>query len=115
MLSNMVTSIITREEKFRALNEGQVDLDSLYDERLKRSNLAARKVKIDYKLSDNFCEWVIADEGKGFDWESFLSQLNSDPLGMECKGLFVSKYHLGNLEFMGKGNLVRARKLRSLK
>ena len=106
---------IAREEKSKALDDGPANLYSLYNERLGNSSLAARKVKIDYNLSDTFCEWVITDEGKGFDWKTFLNQLNSDPLGMECKGLFICKYHFDDLEFLGKGNVVRAKKLRSLK
>ena len=106
---------ITREEKSKALDDGLAGLYSLYNKRMKNSSIAARKVKIDYNLSDTFCEWRITDAGKGFDWKTFLNQLNSDPFGMECKGLFICEFHLDDLKFLGKGNVVRARKLRSLK
>ena len=106
---------ITKHEKSKALDGGQAGLNMLYNERLGNPRLASRKVKIDYNLSDTFCEWVISDEGKGFDWQTYLKQLESDPLAGESKGLLICKYHLDDLAFLGEGNVVRVRKLRSLK
>ena len=72
--------------------------------------LSSRKVAIEYKTGDSYCEWIITDEGNGFDWKSFLSRLDADPLGQEGKGLLCCKFHFSELEFNSSGNSVRARK-----
>ena len=75
--------------------------------------LSSRKVSIEYKSSDSYCEWLITDEGDGFDWQSYLERLAIDPLGMEGKGLLCSQFHFSELEFNPSGNSVRARKNKS--
>jgi YesN/AraC family two-component response regulator len=106
---------IKREEKLNAMEQGQESLKELYNQRMVSPRLASRKVKIEYKLNDTSTEWLITDEGLGFDWKSFLKRLETNPLQMESKGLLICKYHFDSLEFLNSGNQVRVRKLRSLK
>lgn len=75
--------------------------------------LSSRKVSIEYKTGDSYCEWSITDEGDGFDWRSYLSRLDADPLGLEGKGLLCCKFHFNELEYNPSGNSVRARKNKS--
>jgi CheY-like chemotaxis protein len=75
--------------------------------------IRSRKVSIEYKTDDSYCEWIITDEGNGFDWKSYLSRLDADPLGLEGKGLLCCKFHFSELEFNSSGNSVRARKTKS--
>ena len=53
----------------------------------------SRKVSIEYKTGDTYCEWIISDEGRGFDWKSYMARLDADPLGQEGKGLLCCKFH----------------------
>jgi len=69
-----------------------------------------RQVRIEYKTSENYCEWTISDEGDGFDWKSYLERLDADPLGQEGKGILCCKFHFSELFYNSSGNSVTARK-----
>lgn len=105
---------ITFEDCFEALNKGIEGLNKLHQKRLTNPALAKRRVTVKYKLCDTVCEWVIADEGKGFDWRKFLKQSQTGNFldNVEGKGIFISQFHFDKLEYTGNGNTVRATKQR---
>lgn len=70
----------------------------------------ARQVRVEYKTSETYCEWTISDEGKGFDWESYMERLDADPLGQTGKGILCCKFHFSELLYNSPGNSVTARK-----
>ena len=72
--------------------------------------ISSRKVSIEYKTSDSYCEWTITDEGVGFDWQSYLGRSATDPLGQEGKGLLCCQFHFSELKFNSSGNSVTGRK-----
>ena len=76
----------------------------------KKAIAYSRTVSVEYRISESYCEWVITDEGKGFDWQAYMDRLQVDPLGQEGKGLLVSKFHFTELSFNPSGNSVTARK-----
>ena len=76
----------------------------------KKAIAYSREVNVEFRTSGPYCEWVITDEGKGFDWQAYLDRLKVDPLGQEGKGLLVSKFHFNELLFNPSGNSVTARK-----
>lgn len=62
---------------------------------------------------DLACEWLIKDEGNGFDYDYVLR--NAGPMGsIAAKGIFIAQFHFDKLEFLGNGNQVRARKLKTV-
>jgi CheY-like chemotaxis protein len=104
---------ISSEEKKIAFGEGIKKLEDLRKTQMAKPDFSYRQVKVVYSLSDTLCEWVITDQGKGFDWQNHLKECeNSNPLDMECKGIFLSRFHFDTLSYVGNGNVVRVTKLR---
>jgi len=89
------------------------ELDSLYLKKLADPKIAARKVTVEFTLNDEYCEWIIADEGQGFDYNAVQNPLkNESILKLHGRGIFISKFQFDDLEYLGKGNVVRIRKNR---
>ena len=62
-------------------------------------------------MDQHGCEWVIIDEGDGFDWKSLPNPLNPENLAQPSgRGIFLARMQFDEVEFLGKGNRVRARK-----
>ncbi len=102
---------ITRAEKREALQAGA--LTQLYTERLTVLELAARKITVKCILEPQTCEWVISDEGKGFDWQAMSrsQQKTFDSLAEHGRGILVAQYQFDECQYVGAGNSVRVRKL----
>ena len=99
---------ISKEDKFNTLN-----LEELYEKRRSDPQFAGRKIVVELTRDDVACEWLITDEGKGFDYENVLK--NIGPMGnVKAKGIFIAQFHFDQLEFLGKGHQVRARKLKTV-
>lgn len=101
---------ITYEEKVEAA-DGNTLVD-LYNERLKDPELAKRKINVHYTQNTTYCEWLITDEGKGFDWKSIPDPTQGAQLmELNGRGIFITNFLFDEMEYMGKGNQVRVRKL----
>lgn len=101
------------EEKSAALEEGPGALQSLYEARLDDPALAQRRVKVDFKMDPTGCEWVIADEGEGFDQSAIPDPTDTERLlSSHGRGIFLTRLKFDELEYLGAGNTVRARMLR---
>lgn len=101
---------ITQQEKSEALREDISNLHALYDKRAASPEVQKRKVRIEFTLDDGYCEWVITDDGRGFDWQAFNQQdpLNSDNLlETNGRGIFLSRLQFDEFQHEGKGNRVR--------
>jgi len=99
---------ISYADKSKAIAEKR--LDRLYEERLTDPKYNKRKIIIDFTLEKDACEWIITDEGDGFQSEEYTT-LNEDNRENEHgRGIFISNFHLDELEYIGKGNKVRALK-----
>jgi len=97
------------EEKSEALKAGM--LDYLYNERQSDPDLAGRKVTVDFFLDPTGCEWLIVDEGQGFDWRSIPETLEEQGfLRPHGRGILISRFVFDEVEYMSKGNIVRVRK-----
>jgi DNA-binding response OmpR family regulator len=102
---------ITYTDKSKAITEKRLDL--LYQERLADPAYAKRKIHIEFTLEKDFCEWIIEDEGEGFD-ASIYSELSTDSRESEHgRGIFISKFHLNELQYLDHGRKVRALKRKS--
>jgi YesN/AraC family two-component response regulator len=100
---------ITYEEKAKALS--QSGLQKLRDQRRNNLQLASRRVTVDFKSDETGCEWTISDEGKGFDWKSVPNPLAGNNLiSHNGRGIVISRRHFDEFEYIGAGNVVRAKK-----
>jgi CheY-like chemotaxis protein len=102
---------ITYEEKTNALKSRA--LTALYAERLSDPVLAARKVTVEFTLEPAMCEWVISDEGKGFDWRQALRNISNTSALLEehGRGILIAQHQFDHLEYLDVGSVVRVRKL----
>ncbi|PIE86359.1 MAG: hypothetical protein CSA05_00900 [Bacteroidia bacterium] len=101
---------ISSQEKTEALDENR--LNELYKQRQKEPKFSARFVSVDLKLDTKSAEWIIADEGKGFNFTSIPDPTRGrNVLGLNGRGIFISRFQFNELEYMGQGNIVRAKKL----
>jgi CheY-like chemotaxis protein len=104
---------ISSKDLLTAINEGKDGVKNLREIRMAKPGLSHRQVKVVYKLNDTFCEWVITDQGEGFDWKKYLNDCEKlGPLDIDCKGIFLSRFHFDTLEYVGNGNIVRVVKRR---
>ena len=71
---------ITFAEKREALAVSPDEWTRLLKERLKDPRLASRWITIEFKLDAQSCEWIISDEGEGFNWHQLPDPLvEKDP------------------------------------
>lgn len=97
-------------EKSHAVQNDQ--LQQLYYERLGDPEFYRRKVFIDFSMTPEYSEWVITDEGDGFDPDSIPNPISEDGiLRLHGRGIFICKFQFDELEYLENGNKVRARKL----
>lgn len=84
-------------------------LASLYKKRQADPLLAGRKVTVAFKMDSKLCEWLITDEGKGFDWKAVQDSFNESKLLEEHgRGIFITKFYFDELIYNDAGNSVRA-------
>lgn len=101
---------ISYEEKVEAVDKNT--LVDLYNQRLGDPELAKRKVIVNYIQKPGYSEWLITDEGKGFDWKSIPDPTQGAQLmELNGRGIFITNFLFDEMEYLGKGNQVRVRKL----
>ena len=100
---------ISYEEKENALAEPH-GLNTLYAERIDNPELNKRRVYIEFNADqDGKCEWIIRDDGNGFDWTTIPNPLEEDNLvNPSGRGIFLSQLAFDELDYLEKGNIVRA-------
>ena len=97
---------ISSEEKQKAFEDNK--LLHLYNTKLKEPELANRTITIKLNITKEIIELEIIDEGKGFDWRKISDPLKTENIEkLVGKGIFLSKYYFDELEYKGKGNIVR--------
>jgi CheY-like chemotaxis protein len=102
---------ITYEDKTEVLDGDPDAWIKLVEERKQIEPYLDRMILIKFKMDMDFCEWVIIDEGDGFDWEN-IPDFN-DPENIfksHGRGIMLTRMNFDQVEFLGKGNQVRLRK-----
>ncbi|MBN2519451.1 MAG: response regulator [Bacteroidales bacterium] len=100
---------ITYDEKSNALNKGTYE--KLYIERLTNNILSEKSVTIKFKTDEKHFEWEITDEGEGFEWKKVPDPIVEDNKeGFHGRGIFLSRFQFDEMEYLGKGNIVKLRK-----
>ncbi|MCC5874754.1 MAG: response regulator [Candidatus Sumerlaeia bacterium] len=101
---------ISSDEKRRLLKDNG-SMRILFEERAKSAVYSARTVRVEASLSLDVCEWTITDQGGGFDHEHLPDP--TSPEGVEelsGRGIFLARFQFTEVDFLGCGNVVRARK-----
>lgn len=105
---------IDYQEKTEALDNNT--LEALYEERLSDPKKANRFVTIEFNQNTEYCQWLIKDEGDGFDWQNVKNPLEGESiLELHGRGIFISRFQFDELEYLGNGNTVRVLKKRTKK
>jgi len=100
---------ITYEEKVKAMQN--LTFDELVNERLANPILANRHIFVEYEFDLNCCQWTISDEGDGFDWTKIPNPTSdSKILELSGRGIFITRFLFDEMEYLGKGNIVRVKK-----
>ncbi len=69
-----------------------------------------RKVHLSYRIRPYESEFIIRDEGDGFDWRSYHLPVGEDGLKeAHGRGIFMAIHYLGSLGYNDQGNEVRFR------
>ncbi|HPG58137.1 MAG TPA: response regulator [Candidatus Wallbacteria bacterium] len=104
---------ITYEEKTRALEQGVEGWHNIFQTRAGAAPYMDRKVTIEFKMDKKQCEWIITDQGKGFDWTKVPDP--NDPQNLLAashgRGIILSKLQFDDVQYLGCGNKVRLIKL----
>jgi CheY-like chemotaxis protein len=99
---------ITYDEKQDALNNN--NFEELIVRRLNSSAFINRKITVDFNFNDSGCEWIIKDDGNGFNWKLVPEPLKDNLLELNGRGIFITKFLFDELEYSGNGNTVRVKK-----
>jgi CheY-like chemotaxis protein/anti-sigma regulatory factor (Ser/Thr protein kinase) len=99
---------ISFEEKNRAIEEGR--LAELMAERGSQSDAAGRAVHIDARLTSEYFEISIRDEGKGFVWRDLPAVAPESLLSFNGRGIFLTKIYFDEVTYNETGTMVTLRK-----
>ncbi len=87
------------------------DLNDLVSERSGQEPYKGRRVQIQFQMKAEMCEWMIEDEGEGFDWQSVPDP--NDPanlMSMHGRGILLARMNFDEVIYLGRGNQVILRK-----
>ncbi|MBU1106423.1 MAG: response regulator [Candidatus Riflebacteria bacterium] len=102
---------ITYFDKTRATESREFDLHDLIVERGNKEPYKSRRVHIQFQMTAEMCEWVITDEGTGFDWRSVPDP--NDPanlMSMHGRGIMLARLNFDEVIYIERGNQVILRK-----
>ncbi len=70
-----------------------------------------RFIKISYHLTKEYVEYIIEDEGPGFNYHSLPDPRDPENFFKESgRGLLIIRIHMDEVEWVGRGNIVRLKK-----
>ena len=96
-------------EKTQAIQ--QHSLEKLVQERRNDPVRGSRRVFISFTYCAKYCEWIITDEGAGFNPNDIPNPITADASNLlHGRGIFITRFQFDELEYLGKGNKVRLRK-----
>ena len=94
---------ITGKQKAAALSAPD-GLAELTRRRLAQPDLAARRVTVHFRMDARAFEWVIADEGAGFDWRAVSDAPEGEALyASHGRGIMLSRLYFDSVKVSGTG------------
>lgn len=105
---------ITYDEKTAATMKCNDDLEKLVEERKCTALYKDRRVNIEFRMNRERCEWLIADQGSGFDWKNLPDPSNPENL-LIChgRGIMLARLQFDECNYLDCGNKVQLVKYRS--
>lgn len=101
-----VSSKIREVDGIKAYNE-------LIEERKQDEKFKNRKVKVTYELTPDYVEYIIEDEGPGFDYKTLPDPRDPENFfNKSGRGVLIIRLHMDEAEWLGRGNILRMRKNR---
>jgi len=87
-------------------------LEQLYKKRLGDPKYSDRRVTVDFKPDKTGCEWLIKDEGEGFNWQKALERADQpyDLFELSGRGILIIQNYFDEVEYLGSGNQIRIKK-----
>ncbi len=100
---------ISFEEKSQAISEGT--FDALITKRQHDSRYRNKSVKIQFNQKPEYDEWLIKDEGNGFNpCEIATTITKADVKQLHGRGILISRCQFDEIEYSENGTKVRVRK-----
>jgi CheY-like chemotaxis protein/anti-sigma regulatory factor (Ser/Thr protein kinase) len=102
---------ITYADKTEVTQSSGCDINDLVNERAAKEPYCNRRVQIQFQMNREMCEWIIADEGEGFDWQSVPDP--NDPanlMSLHGRGILLARMNFDEVIYLGRGNQVILRK-----
>lgn len=102
---------ITYDEKSQALTGPVHQFNDLVNQRCLVHEYADRLVDLEFHMTKDRCEWLITDQGQGFDWKNIPDP--SDPnnfFSYHGRGIMLATLQFSEVTYLGKGNKVRLAK-----
>lgn len=98
---------LSYDEKTRLQNDGV--WEKVLEERLASKAWGHRQVSIQFKRTDERVDFVIEDEGDGFEWHPYTEHDPALIHQTHGRGIMIAeRLAFDTLEYVGKGNVVRA-------
>lgn len=98
---------LTYDEKSRLQYEGRWEAE--LEHRLADPTLGSRHVDVRFERYDDQIEFVIQDQGEGFDWQPYIESNATLINEMHGRGIMIAqRLAFDTMEYLGNGNCVRA-------
>lgn len=100
---------ITYVEKTQAIKNNT--LEKLHESRRNAPENIQKKVTIQFEMNDTFCEWIIKDQGKGFNPSLIPNPILTESTeSLHGRGIFITQFQFDEMEYTENGTMVRLRK-----
>lgn len=100
---------ISFEQKTAAMAEPG-GIQALINSRLEDARLAARRVFVRAEYDRDGVDYIVRDEGAGFDIEKRLSKPMAETTALHGRGLKMIEFYMNNVSWNHRGNEMRMRK-----
>lgn len=98
---------LSYDEKTKLQHEGV--WEKVLEERLASSDWGKRQVSVQFKRTAERVDFVIADEGDGFDWRPYTEHDPALIHSSHGRGIMIAeRLAFDSIEYLDKGNVVRA-------
>lgn len=99
---------ITYGEKSHAMEGSPYQWNDLVDGRCLAPEFADRLVDLEFHMTKDRCEWLITDQGPGFDWKNIPDPNDANSLiSLHGRGIMLATLQFDEVTFIGRGNQVR--------
>ena len=99
---------ITSQEKTGHLAKGET-IHSLIERKCQDPEIANRRVYFHYQIQADHSQYIIRDEGTGFDWKPYVRAKEIDYLSEHGRGIWLTVNSVDSIDYNDVGNEVTMR------